>query len=250
VPCGGPCCAGLAPISATSCVYVVRLADLVWVGPRRSPWLGGLIALWGLAVVFAKLLGQRGGGDGITRVDRPLSGWLAAHREHGLTLATRTLTELGSPVGVTVTNWAGGAHGVAAGVRRFCTFGISARLSGWPRLPVRGSSGDFRHYGPPLEGITVSTLRQGQSRRCSVISPKILRYAAVGLGAVAVPVVIGVVGAAPSSADPGLCVSGPYGYAQACVDLPGWYGGPYWGGGWDNGWDSGWHHGDGQGEDD
>lgn len=79
-----------------------------------------------------------------------------------------------------------------------------------------------------------------------MILTKMLRYAAVGLGAVAVPVVIGVVGAAPSSADPGLCVSGPYGYAQACVNSPGWYGGPYW----DNGWDNGWHHGDDQGEDD
>ena len=75
------------------------------------------------------------------------------------------------------------------------------------------------------------------------MSSKMLRNVAVALGAVAVPVVIGVVGAAPSSADDGLCVSGPYAYAQACVSLPGlyvpgWYYGPYWGG-------EGGHHGDG-----
>ena len=77
-----------------------------------------------------------------------------------------------------------------------------------------------------------------------MISSKMLRNAAVVLGAVAVPVVIGVIGAAPSSADDGgLCVSGPFGNAQACVNLPGlyvpgWYYGPYWGG-------DGGHYGDG-----
>ena len=61
--------------------------------------VSGLIALCGLAVVFAKLLDR---GDGIARVDRPLSGWLAAHREPVLTVVMRALTELGSPVGLAV----------------------------------------------------------------------------------------------------------------------------------------------------
>ena len=81
---------------------------------------------------------------------------------------------------------------------------------------------------------------------------KILVNVAVTLGAVAVPVTIAVIGAAPSSADGGLCVSGPFGYAQACINLPGWYApglyyGPYWnGGGWHPGHGgNGWHHGDG-----
>ncbi len=79
-----------------------------------------------------------------------------------------------------------------------------------------------------------------------MISPKMVRKAAVGLGAVAMPLVIGVAGAAPSSADPNLCVRGPYGYAQACVEVPGWYGGWYHGPYWP---DDGWHHGDGGGDD-
>ena len=63
---------------------------------------------------------------------------------------------------------------------------------------------------------------------------------AVGLGALAVPVVFAVAGAGQASAGPGACVSGPFGYAQACLDLPwiGW-GVPHWDGGWGNGW-----HGD------
>ena len=45
----------------------------------------------------------------------------------------------------------------------------------------------------------------------------ILGKAAVGLGAVAVPVVFAVAAAGQAPADPGVCVSGPWGYASACV---------------------------------
>ena len=45
----------------------------------------------------------------------------------------------------------------------------------------------------------------------------ILGKTAVGLGAVAVPVVFAVAGAGQASADPGVCVSGPWGYASACI---------------------------------
>ncbi|MDV3129880.1 hypothetical protein M1247_33585 [Mycobacterium sp. 21AC1] len=55
-----------------------------------------------------------------------------------------------------------------------------------------------------------------------MISSKLKRAAVVGLGTLAVPVGIAVAGAAPASAGPELCVSGPYGYAQACVEGPGW----------------------------
>jgi hypothetical protein len=63
----------------------------------------------------------------------------------------------------------------------------------------------------------------------------ILGKTAVGLGAVAVPVVFAVPGAGQASAD--VCVGGPFGYAQACLDIPwpGWYG-PHWDGGWVHGW--------------
>jgi len=85
----------------------------------------------------------------------------------------------------------------------------------------------------------------------------ILGKTAVGLGAVAVPVVFAVAGAGQASADPGgVCVSGPWGYASACINGPGWVDwGPHWGGGWgggwDGGWDGGWHggHGDWEGDD-
>ena len=50
----------------------------------------------------------------------------------------------------------------------------------------------------------------------------ILGKTAVGLGAVAVPVVFAVAGAGPAAADPGVCVAAPWGYASACVDGPGW----------------------------
>jgi hypothetical protein len=70
----------------------------------------------------------------------------------------------------------------------------------------------------------------------------ILGKTAVGLGAVAVPVVFAVTGAGQASADPGFCVSGPFGYASACLNTPGWIGwyGPHWDGGWDNGWHGEW----------
>lgn len=74
---------------------------------------------------------------------------------------------------------------------------------------------------------------------------KSLGMVAAGLGAVAVPMGIAAAGAAPASADPGLCVSGPFGYAYACVDAPRWHGDWYDGPGWRGGW-----YGDDQGEDD
>jgi hypothetical protein len=65
---------------------------------------------------------------------------------------------------------------------------------------------------------------------------------AVRLGAVAVPVVFAVAGAGQASADPGLCISGPFGYASVCLNGPGWVD---WGPGWDGGWDHGWQGGHG-----
>ena len=50
----------------------------------------------------------------------------------------------------------------------------------------------------------------------------ILGKTAAGLGAAAVPVVFAVAGAGQASADPGICVSGPWGYASACINGPGW----------------------------
>lgn len=58
---------------------------------------------------------------------------------------------------------------------------------------------------------------------------KLLKKAAVGIGALAVPLGVAIGGAAPASAGPDICVGGPWGYAYACVDTPGWvdwYDGP------------------------
>ena len=60
---------------------------------------------------------------------------------------------------------------------------------------------------------------------------------AAGLGVVAVPISVALAGAGAASADPGLCVSGPYGFAHACVDTPGWYNGWYDGPRWHGGWE-------------
>ncbi len=65
----------------------------------------------------------------------------------------------------------------------------------------------------------------------------ILGKTAAGLGAVAAPVVFAVIGAGQASADPGVCVNGPWGYASACINEPGWVDwNPHWNGGWNNGW--------------
>ena len=73
----------------------------------------------------------------------------------------------------------------------------------------------------------------------------ILQKAAVGLGALAVPVMFGLAGAGQASADddgPGGCITGPFGYASACLNWPGV-------GWWVPHWD-GWHGGgDWEGDD-
>jgi hypothetical protein len=74
----------------------------------------------------------------------------------------------------------------------------------------------------------------------------ILRKTAAGLGAVTVSVVFAAAGAGQVSADPGICVTGPWGWTSACVNGPGW---GNWGPNWDGGWHDGWHHGWGDGND-
>ena len=59
---------------------------------------------------------------------------------------------------------------------------------------------------------------------------------AAGFGAAAALVVFAVAGAGQASADPDWCISGPFGYASACLNTPGWVD-------WNPGWDSGWHGG-------
>lgn len=55
-----------------------------------------------------------------------------------------------------------------------------------------------------------------------MIRTTLLRKAALGLGIAALPFGIAVAGAGTAAANPELCVSGPYGYAYACVEGPGW----------------------------
>ena len=50
-----------------------------------------------------------------------------------------------------------------------------------------------------------------------------------------------------ASTNPGWCISGPFGYASACLDVPVWGGWNEWDGGWRNGWyggDGDWEGGD------
>lgn len=75
-----------------------------------------------------------------------------------------------------------------------------------------------------------------------MIRSKLMKTAVVGLGALAVPVGVAVAGAAPASAGPEVCASGPYGYVNACVEGPGWVR-PWYG---DDGWRG---HGHGHGDD-
>ncbi|MFV8049473.1 hypothetical protein [Mycobacterium sp. 48b] len=51
---------------------------------------------------------------------------------------------------------------------------------------------------------------------------KLKKVAAIGLGTLAVPVGVAIAGAAPASAGPEICATGPYGYVSACVEGPGW----------------------------
>ena len=81
-----------------------------------------------------------------------------------------------------------------------------------------------------------------------MIRSKILAKAAIGLCAVVAPMAIAIGGAASASADNGWCIGGPFGYASACVQGPGWV--PWYPG---QVWNNGWRHGGGgddQGEDD
>lgn len=67
---------------------------------------------------------------------------------------------------------------------------------------------------------------------------QLTRKTLAGVGALVVPLGIAVVAAAPASANPDLCVGGPYGVAYACVDTPGWvdwYDGPRGRGHWKHG---------------
>lgn len=52
-------------------------------------------------------------------------------------------------------------------------------------------------------------------------SQKIIRRGAVFVAAAVAPVFFAVATPTAASAAPGLCVTGPYGYASACVDVPG-----------------------------
>ncbi len=55
---------------------------------------------------------------------------------------------------------------------------------------------------------------------------KLLKKAAIGLIAAGLPVGAAFTLAAPASAGPDVCAAGPWGYAYACIDTPGWV--DYW----------------------
>ena len=88
-----------------------------------------------------------------------------------------------------------------------------------------------RSEGTNVPGGTGMLLAQGGNRRWDVIRSGMLERALVAVGAAALPLALAVGGAAPASADPDICVGGPWGYAYACIDTPGWA--DYW---YDDGW--------------
>ncbi|KUI28841.1 hypothetical protein AU195_21310 [Mycobacterium sp. IS-1496] len=55
-----------------------------------------------------------------------------------------------------------------------------------------------------------------------MIRSRMRKTVALATGAMALPVGVALAAAAPASAGPDVCVSGPYGVAYACVDTPGW----------------------------
>jgi hypothetical protein len=62
--------------------------------------------------------------------------------------------------------------------------------------------------------------------------PRIVGKSIAGVAALAVPAAFAVAGSGQAAADPDLCVSGPWGYASACIDSPEWVNwnpGPNWG---------------------
>ncbi|MFF0612988.1 phosphatase PAP2 family protein [Nocardia tengchongensis] len=59
--------------------------------------VAGSAAVCALAVLFAAILDNVLDGDGVTVWDRPVSSWLAAHREPGVTSVMRALTDAGNP---------------------------------------------------------------------------------------------------------------------------------------------------------
>lgn len=55
---------------------------------------------------------------------------------------------------------------------------------------------------------------------------KLLKLTVTGAAAAILPFGVATVGAAPASAKPSVCVSGPYGMVHACAEAPGWHGKP------------------------
>jgi undecaprenyl-diphosphatase len=76
----------------------------------------GLVTVLVLAVGFGQLLDSVVESDGITVADRPVLGFLAAHRQSWWTTAATVITDVGSPVGTAVTGVAVGL--VLAWLRR------------------------------------------------------------------------------------------------------------------------------------
>jgi membrane-associated phospholipid phosphatase len=74
--------------------------------PRQAAGLTltfGVIAVLALGVGFGQLLDNVTEGDGVAVADRPVLGFLAAHREPWSITAARVITDVGSPTGAAVT---------------------------------------------------------------------------------------------------------------------------------------------------
>ncbi|MFE3260193.1 phosphatase PAP2 family protein [Nocardia sp. NPDC059091] len=108
----------------------------------------GAAAVCALAVLFAAILDNVLDGDGFTAWDRPISAWIAAHREPALTTIMRGLTDVGNPPVLATTIAAAAAvttirvrtlAPVALGTAAFAGFGlmvVTVKLAvGRPRPP-------------------------------------------------------------------------------------------------------------------
>lgn len=98
-----------------------RIADLVRARVRPGGVFGlrlaaGLLGVMALSVLFGALLEDVTAGEGIAMIDHPVARFVAAHRTSGLTTVMKTVSTVGSPLGVAA--FALVCAGIASAVRR------------------------------------------------------------------------------------------------------------------------------------
>jgi membrane-associated phospholipid phosphatase len=116
----------------------------------------GAVGMSALAVMFAAILDNVLDGEGIVAVDKPLTTWIAAHRNNQITSALRVFTQLGSPLTLLVV-MAIVAAGVAASGRSAVPLGVGALAIGGFGLSVVIVKLVVGRPRPPLPLATMAT---------------------------------------------------------------------------------------------